>query len=219
MKRVLLSLPTLLGLLMIDQLTIILLSSYTEKNYFLTPLEIVTVLVVSLLSVLYFLYWGKKQEYAEWSIKNFWLNKGKIILGFLVILAVLMIYNAIMVAIKQVTVSANQQALKGLQKHAPFLLMWFVVAVCGPIMEETIFRLAIFKLVFPQKDKIALLVSTLLFAFAHMQSEVTNLLAWPPYLMMGFILGYLFYRTKKIEVSVAVHGIWNTLAVVIQYLM
>jgi membrane protease YdiL (CAAX protease family) len=49
-----------------------------------------------------------------------------------------------------------------------------------------------------------------------MQTEITNFIAWPPYLIAGFVLGYLYYKTKKIEVSTATHAIWNTLSVLLQ---
>ncbi|GAB2024169.1 type II CAAX endopeptidase family protein [Lactovum odontotermitis] len=220
MKRTLLNIPILLGLVVIDLITPNVERAFTRGGHSLSPLQIVIVAVVSVLSIAYFVYWGKTQKYAEWSFKNFWKNKGKIILGLLSVYAALIVVGIIMAGLKlEHTVSANQQTLNGLVKLEPFLLIWFTTAIAAPIMEETIFRLGIFKLLFPDKDKIALVVSAILFAGAHMTTEITNFTAWLPYLAAGLILGFLYYKTKKIEVTVSVHVLWNTLSMIFSALL
>lgn len=220
MKRILLNIPMLLGLLVIDLITPNVERAFTSGGHSLSPLQIVIVAVVAVLSIAYFVYWGKTQNYAEWSFKNFWQNKGKIILGLLSVYAVLIVVSLIMAGLKLVpSVSANQQALDELVKLVPFPLIWFTSAIAAPIMEETIFRLGIFKLLFPGKDKIALVVSAILFAGVHMTTEITNFVTGLPYLVIGFILGFLYYKTKKIEVTVSVHVLWNTISMVLSVLL
>lgn len=218
-KRILLNIPVLLGLLMIDSLGLNFLRGYIQNGSRLTAGEITIVVIVVFLSVMYFLYWGKAQGFAEWSFKNVCKNRGKIIIGFLIILLVSGSYNMILSAFNLSVVSANQQGINSLEKLVPPLLMCLFTDIAGPVMEETIFRLAIFKLIFPDRDKLALIVSTLVFAFFHMTTELTNFLAWPPYLIMGFVFGYLYYKTKKIEVDVSAHFLWNLFADVIHLLL
>lgn len=221
-KRILLNAPILLGLLTIDLIVPRLETGLTSSGRPLSAVNIVVILIAALLSIAYFIYWGKKQEFADWSFKNVWQNKGKIAIGILAFIMGLMIYATILALLiknPSSVISANQQAINEVKRLVPVLLMWFTMCIAAPIMEETIFRLAVFKLILPGKDKTALVVSTILFALAHMQTEVTKFIAWPPYLIMGFILGYLYYKTKKIEVSTTVHMLWNSFSLLLPVLL
>ncbi|WP_415579482.1 lysostaphin resistance A-like protein [Lactococcus hircilactis] len=57
--------------------------------------------------------------------------------------------------------------------------------------------------------------STILFASAHMVMNVTDWASWIVYLSMGLILGLIYYKTRSVECSIAVHMLWNLYAIFI----
>jgi membrane protease YdiL (CAAX protease family) len=214
MKKFLLSLPTLLGLLLMDQLGLLALNVFVSNGKHLTALEIILVALVEMLLIAYFLYWGKKQGFAQWSFKNAWTNKGKIILGFVAIVLFQGFYHFLL----HTPITSNQQSIDNVQRLTPVLLMCLITGIGAPVLEETIFRLGVFKLALPDHKKISLVISTIFFAFMHMTHELTNPISWPPYLFMGIVFGYLYYKTDKVEVSASSHFLLNSFVTFIQLL-
>src|SRR5690625_3914680 len=104
-------------------------------------------------------------------------------------------------------------------------LMILIVAILGPIIEEYVFRRAIFGEVytlFPMHNTgskvlaflIAGLVSGLIFAVAHL--DFTHILI---YLAMSYTFSFLYVMTGRLIVPIFVHMIMNSLVVGLNVLL
>lgn len=95
------------------------------------------------------------------------------------------------------------------------LINIFMIAVIPAVGEEFLFRGVLqkqFKLWFGNIH-LAIFVATFLFSAMHMQ-----FFGFIPRLVLGLILGYLFYFSKNLWIPIIVHFFNNAIAVVIYYL-
>jgi uncharacterized protein len=95
-----------------------------------------------------------------------------------------------------------------LQSHDSFTigLLWFLVAVCAPLFEESLFRgffLTSLTRYLPTWQAIAL--SGFLFAMAHL-----NLGDLLPLTVLGMILGFVYLRSRNLLASMLLHSLWNS---------
>lgn len=109
--------------------------------------------------------------------------------------------------------SENTQRITEAARKIPIFII--VIAVIGPIMEEIVFRKIIFGTLLKKFDfTIAALVSSLIFGLAHL--DPTFLLT---YAALGFALAFLYYKTKRILVSIIAHASMNTFVVIMQVII
>lgn len=100
---------------------------------------------------------------------------------------------------------STQNALESLRDtNLPIAAL--IVVIVGPLVEELLFRKAILDRTRAYGEKFALLFSSLLFAFFHM-----NLYQFFYAFLGGLVFGYLYLRTGKITVSYALHALYNLL--------
>lgn len=95
-----------------------------------------------------------------------------------------------------------------LQGHDNFTiaLLWFLVAVCAPLFEETLFRgffLTSLTRYMPAWQAIAL--SGFIFALAHL-----NLGDVLPLSLLGMVLGVVYWRSRNLLASMLLHSLWNS---------
>jgi uncharacterized protein len=95
-----------------------------------------------------------------------------------------------------------------LQGHDNFTiaLLWFLVAVCAPLFEETLFRgffLTSLTRYMPAWQAIAL--SGFVFALAHL-----NLGDVLPLSLLGMVLGVVYWRSRNLLASMLLHSLWNS---------
>jgi uncharacterized protein len=86
------------------------------------------------------------------------------------------------------------------------LLLWFLVAVCAPLFEETLFRgffLTSLTRYLPMWQAIA--CSGLIFAIAHL-----NLGDLLPLTVLGMLLGFVYLRSRNLFASMLLHSLWNS---------
>lgn len=102
--------------------------------------------------------------------------------------------------------SQNTQQILDLTKKSPYVIL--VVSIVGPIIEEIIFRKIIFGTLARKTNfLIGALVSSLLFALAHMDMHILV------YMSVGFTLAFLYNKTGRIWVSMFAHAGMNTVVV------
>ena len=89
---------------------------------------------------------------------------------------------------------------------------YFVVGLLVPLAEELVFRGAILRslLKWNSRPWVAILISAVLFSAAHM-----NPAQMPHTLLIGLLLGWMYYRTDSIVPGVVFHWVNNTVAYVI----
>jgi uncharacterized protein len=95
-----------------------------------------------------------------------------------------------------------------LQGHDKFTIaiLWFLVAVCAPLFEETLFRgffLTSLTRYMPTWQAIAL--SGIVFALAHL--NLSDLL---PLSLLGMVLGTVYWRSRNLLASILLHSLWNS---------
>lgn len=111
--------------------------------------------------------------------------------------------------------AANQQAIISAVTSSTGFLMIISAVFIGPIIEELIFRKALFGLI--KSDKLAIFVSSLVFGLIHIMGE-TNiqdaLINGVPYFVMGFVFGYIYVKNdRNIIVPTIVHILNNGISI------
>lgn len=112
--------------------------------------------------------------------------------------------------------SENTAGIIDMIQSAPFMIL--VVALLGPILEEYVFRRAIFGEIYevvPGSKVVAFLVaglvSGLIFAVAHW--DFTHILI---YVVMAYTFSFLYVITGRLLVPIMVHMLMNGLVVLLQ---
>ncbi len=96
------------------------------------------------------------------------------------------------------------------EEPAAAFLFLLNVAVIAPLTEEIVFRGAILNMLRRFGDCFALLISSLLFAFVHM-----NLVQMPNAFIMGLVIGYFTLCTGSLWTGVCIHVLNNSLVLLL----
>ena len=93
---------------------------------------------------------------------------------------------------------------------------YFVLCLLAPFVEELVFRGAILRALLGSFSRhwAAIAISAAIFALVH-----ANPVQMPHALLVGLLLGWMYYRTGSILPGVAVHWVNNTAAYVVYMLM
>lgn len=102
--------------------------------------------------------------------------------------------------------TANDAALAQLFDNFYLPLLFILVAICGPILEEWVFRAGIIGHLFERYPLIGVVISSLVFGAMHMP---TNLISWLIYGGIGAILSLIYYKTKRLELVMIIHILHN----------
>ncbi|PKK93747.1 MAG: hypothetical protein CVV61_03015, partial [Tenericutes bacterium HGW-Tenericutes-6] len=112
--------------------------------------------------------------------------------------------------------SLNQQVIVEALRSNGIVLIFISAVIIGPVVEELIFRKAIFGLI--SNDKVALAVSTFIFGAIHLLGEASILEALVngvAYFVMGFVFGYIYLKNNRnIMVPIIVHVLSNLISVI-----
>ena len=148
---------------------------------------------------------GKMPNLAS---KSFWETIG---LGFLA-MSLVKFLAALVLFIEQggEPTTANQLALESLP--LPLYFTVFSAAIAAPILEEFVFRGLLMGKVFSPKSYWGLLISSLLFGLAHGPTDVGS---WLMYAGTGFVLGWLYRKTDRLDYCMVLHFINNGLAMLL----
>lgn len=104
--------------------------------------------------------------------------------------------------------TSNQEILDKLVKSMPKLVMFFMIVVGAPVMEEITFRGIIMGKYLNKFPLTGLLVSSLIFGLIHCPKTISELTT---YGSMGLVLGFIYLKSKCLEINICVHAIWNFL--------
>lgn len=99
------------------------------------------------------------------------------------------------------------------------LLMGIAVVILAPIVEELLFRYYLFGFISKHSRWIAYLVSSSLFGFIHVMSDLAN--NWMfilPYAGMGLVLAWSYDSSKRIIYPILVHAANNGLSFILMIL-
>lgn len=143
---------------------------------------------------------------------------------YMVISAILFYVISILVSYgidQLVGVSNNQSLIEGMILNNGAIPIFFAVVVFAPIVEELIYRKAIFKLLEKKHIIISYVVSTIVFVLPHMLSTpITNFGEWlllcVPYFVSAILLCMTYHLSKKnVYASWFVHMINNLITFIL----
>ncbi|MFC3931696.1 CPBP family intramembrane glutamic endopeptidase [Streptococcus dentapri] len=114
--------------------------------------------------------------------------------------------------------TANQNALNN--SGMPFYLLLVFGILFAPILEELIFRKCLLEKVFGfgRWKWLGLAVTSFLFGYVHLISDLGNIGGWVSYTGIGLVFGYVLIWSKRIEYSIAIHILMNVLVFLMQFL-
>jgi len=110
---------------------------------------------------------------------------------------------------KQVMIFANMKTL------GSYFLSLIMIAILPAIFEELLFRGALQKLLIDwfKQPHIAILITSVLFSAVHF-----SFYGFLPRMMLGMVLGYLFFYSKNIWLNILMHFINNGVAITAMYI-
>ena len=116
----------------------------------------------------------------------------------------------------EVNVSENQEAINTYTTSAP-ILMLLTSSITTPIVEESIFRLGISKII---KNKyLFIIASGIFFGFLHIFPTnleiVYALISSIPYVTMGMVLAYIYKKEDNIYYPMILHGLNNFISMIL----
>lgn len=165
--------------------------SFIKDKEVTYPVVVVTITYLSMFGA--FVYFGIKN-------KKYFINKLKdptkylygLICG-LITIGIEMIIAYIINVLFPSDINANQKAVESYITAYP-TLMFFITVVIGPLCEEITYRVGLFELLKEKNETMALIVSSLIFAFIHISFTDTTVIAevtaFPIYLCIGLCLTY-----------------------------
>ena len=114
----------------------------------------------------------------------------------------------------------NQKTLVAVISEYP-IFMFFSVVIFAPIIEEIVFRFAMFKPLSQINKPLAYILSSFIFGFLHISisfitlhnfNEIYNL---PSYMVSGLALAYVYDKTNKLASSILAHMMTNYMGFVL----
>ena len=169
------------------------------------------------LTLLVFVVVAKKAGILSQSGKIFQQGDGKrIALGLLSMLLISVLGTVLLRWLHGEVTTANQASLMEEFRRGDLISLPIMLGVLAPIAEEIIFRGIIPLKIFKGYESWGYIIGGLLFALFH---GPTNIMSFVIYGGSSVILTLLAYRTRRLEVSIAVHMLNNGLPAIIMFLI
>ena len=169
------------------------------------------------LTLLVFVVVAKKAGILSQSGKIFQKGDGKrIALGLLGMLLISILGTVLLRWLHGEVTTANQASLMEEFRRGDMISLPIMLGVLAPIAEEIIFRGIIPLKIFKGYESWGYIIGGLLFALFH---GPTNIMSFVIYGGSSVILTLLAYRTRRLEVSIAVHMINNGLPAILMLLI
>ena len=169
------------------------------------------------LTLLVFVVVAKKAGILSQSGKIFQQGDGKrIALGLLGMLLISVLGTVLLRWLHGEVTTANQASLMEEFRRGDMISLPIMLGVLAPIAEEIIFRGIIPLKIFKGYESWGYIIGGLLFAIFH---GPTNIMSFVIYGGSSVILTLLAYRTRRLEVSIAVHMINNGLPAILMLLI
>ncbi|WP_207640712.1 CPBP family intramembrane glutamic endopeptidase [Weissella ceti] len=184
------------------------------KNGFISILVmIVAVLGVAFLVAKVVIFAIRKANPAFKVLEPFTFTDGKwIVLGYALFSILNILFSKLVVSGSS---SANQQAVESVFNTGTFGIVFMAVSavIVAPILEELIFRGLIFNYLTPTiRWWGSCLLSGAVFAYIHVMVDF-SFITFTPYFIIGTVLGFIYYKTGKIQYAIGAHMLSNAISV------
>jgi len=172
----------------------------------------ILVSVISILVLAIFLYGAHKSKLLDLKSKLLTINDlPRIVLSYLAIYVGNLVGGIWLQLVKQTT-TANQQVINNLVSESSLISSFFLIVLIAPICEEIICRGIIPTKLFQGYEKFGYVIGWLIFLLAHMPSNLPSFLI---YGWMSAVLTWTAYRTKRLEMSISVHMLLNSISFIL----
>ena len=170
--------------------------------------------VILMLGVVWFyaIYW-RRSRWRDLGLTYYSLIK-TIWYSFLVLLLIMLInFTYVILMTKVFKIAPPTSKIEELvsNKNVSYIMLLVVVSIIAPICEEIFFRGFLFQ-GFKKRWGVpaGIIISSALFSAAHL--DLYNFL---PLLAIGWVLAYLFHKTKSLLPVIFLHAIYNLLLILI----
>ena len=174
------------------------------------------VALISILVIAVFLYGAHKSKLLVFKPKLLTINDvPRIVLSYLTIFVGNLVGGIWLQLINQTTTS-NQQIINNLVSESTLISSFFIIVLIAPICEEIICRGIIPTKLFQGYEKLGYVIGWFLFLLAHMPSNPPSFLI---YGWMSAVLTWTAYRTRRLELSILVHMVLNSISFILLILV
>lgn len=174
------------------------------------------VALISILVIAIFLYGAHKSKLLLFKPKLLTITDvPRIVLSYLTIFVGNLVGGIWLQLINQTTTS-NQQIINNLVSESTLIGSFFLLVLIAPICEEIICRGIIPTKLFQGYEKLGYVIGWFLFLLAHMPSNPPSFLI---YGWMSAVLTWTAYRTRRLELSILVHMVLNSISFILLILV
>ena len=172
----------------------------------------ILVSLISILVIAIFLYGAHKSKLLDLKSKLFTVNDvPRIVFSYLAIYVGNLVGGIWLQLVKQTTTS-NQQVINNLISESSLISSFFLIVLIAPICEEIICRGIIPTKLFQGYEKFGYVIGWLIFLLAHRPSNLPSFLI---YGWMSAVLTWTAYRTRRLEMSISVHMLLNSISFIL----
>lgn len=201
----------LLVAIFLSQTPMLTLSILTKIQF--NPIwSTILVSLISILVLAIFLYGAHKSKLLDLKSKLLTINDlPRIVFSYLAIYVGNLVGGIWLQLVKQTT-TANQQVINNLVSESSLISSFFLIVLIAPICEEIICRGIIPTKLFQGYEKFGYVIGWLIFLLAHMPSNLPSFLI---YGWMSAVLTWTAYRTRRLEMSISVHMLLNSISFIL----
>ncbi|MCL2563245.1 MAG: CPBP family intramembrane metalloprotease [Oscillospiraceae bacterium] len=160
-------------------------------------------------------------RFRQYGISNLWV----ILTGFGLVLVLAYGLGALLLILAPDAVNHNQEAIEEIVRQSFFPAL-FMTVILAPILEELLFRGAIFAPLRKKNRILAYVVSVLTFAFLHIATTVffgnpnaDILLIMLLYIPPGLVFAWVYEKSGTIWAPIILHAVWNLFATLMSFLV
>ncbi|MFD1900497.1 CPBP family intramembrane glutamic endopeptidase [Enterococcus termitis] len=179
-----------------------------------TNLSLITSLILILITIgniWLLLFLAKKLGFLTVKFDFFTGKNIGIIIGGYVLARIIAVGGTLLLNMQGSASTANDAAIQLMFKGENPLLILLLIGFSAPIMEEIVFRGGIIGFWLEQFPIVGIIVSSVVFGLIH---GPTNVISFLIYGLMGLILSVVYYKTKRLELSISIHFLNNILAAI-----
>ena len=201
----------LLVAIFLSQTPMLTLSILTKIQF--NPIwSTILVSLISILVLAIFLYGAHKSKLLDLKSKLLTINDlPRIVFSYLAIYVGNLVGGIWLQLVKQTT-TANQQVINNLVSESSLISSFFLIVLIAPICEEIICRGIIPTKLFQGYEKFGYVIGWLIFLLAHRPSNLPSFLI---YGWMSAVLTWTAYRTRRLEMSISVHMLLNSISFIL----
>lgn len=168
-------------------------------------------IVFTLANTALLVYLAKKLGFFKASFDFFSLKNVGIIFGSFILARIIAVVGTLLLMNQGTESTANDAVLQTIFSGENPVLIILLIAVSAPIMEEIVFRGGIIGFWLKKYPVVAIALSTISFGLVHGPTDVISFLI---YALVGLILSLAYYKTQRLEVSIAIHFLNNILGAI-----